>query len=77
MPKSIDAVNFVIVKELVMKYTVLREHWGDKQYNQGDVRTVTNEQDAKTLIAMGLIGEKSEPVPPKNKMAKDPVNKSE
>lgn len=38
-----------------MKYKVLIQHFGDKQYWAGDVREIDNEQDAQTLIDMGLI----------------------
>lgn len=38
-----------------MKYQVLIQHFGDKQYWAGDVREIDNEQDARTLIDMGLI----------------------
>lgn len=38
-----------------MKYKVIQQHFGDKQYFVGDERIVENEQDAKMLIGMGLI----------------------
>lgn len=38
-----------------MKYQVLVQHFGDKQYWAGDVREIDNEQDAQALIDMGLI----------------------
>lgn len=38
-----------------MKYKVLIQHFGDRQYWAGDVREIDNEQDAQTLIDMGLI----------------------
>ncbi len=65
-----------------MKYTVIRQHWGDRQFWEGDERQVKNESDAKALIKMGLIAEpdakeeKAAPKP-KNKMAKEPENKAE
>lgn len=37
------------------QYTVIQQHFGDKQYFENDVRTVENEQDAQELIKMGLI----------------------
>lgn len=40
-----------------MKYKVLKQHFGDRQYWAGDVREVTNEQDAQSLINEGLIAE--------------------
>lgn len=65
-----------------MEYKVIKQHWGDKQYFEGDMREVKNDSDAKELIRMGLIAdsgakeEKAAPKP-KNKMAKEPANKSE
>ena len=41
-----------------MEYTVIRQHYGDKEYFSGDTRTVTNEADAKYLINLGLIAPK-------------------
>lgn len=38
-----------------MKYKVLIQHFGDRQYWAGDVREIDNEQDAQILIDMGLI----------------------
>ena len=38
-----------------MKYKVLIQHFGDKQYWAGESREVANEHDAKILIDMGLI----------------------
>lgn len=63
-----------------MKYQVLRQHFGDKQYMAGDAREVKNKSDAEQLIKMGLIAEtKEEKAAPKaqNKMAKKPQNKAE
>lgn len=63
-----------------MKYTVIRQHYGDKQYYEGDKRTVKNESDAKELIRAGLIADtKEEKAAPKaqNKMAKKTANKAE
>lgn len=65
-----------------MKYKVTRQHWGDRQYMEGESREVKNESDAKELLRMGLIAEpdakeeKAAPKP-KNKMAKEPENKAE
>ena len=65
-----------------MGYKVIKQHWGDKQYFEGDTREVKVKGDADQLVAMGLIvesdrkEEKSAPKP-KNKMAKDIANKSE
>ena len=38
-----------------MKYKVLIQHLGDKQYWTGESREVANEQDAGELIKQGLI----------------------
>lgn len=38
-----------------MQYQVVRQHYGDKQYFDGDVRVMDNDDDASTLMAMGLI----------------------
>lgn len=38
-----------------MKYKVITQHFGDKQYWAGESREVTNEQDANELIKLGLI----------------------
>ena len=38
-----------------MKYTVTKQHWGDKQYFEGDTREVKNDNDAKELLRMGMI----------------------
>ncbi len=58
-----------------MRYQVLRQHFGEKQYWSGDLRTVTNKGDADQLIKAGLIAE----IKPKaqNKMARKTSNKAE
>lgn len=38
-----------------MKYKVLVQHFGDRQYWAGENREVANEQDAGELINLGLI----------------------
>lgn len=38
-----------------MKYKVLVQHFGDRQYWAGESREVANEQDANELIKLGLI----------------------
>ena len=64
-----------------MEYTVTKQHWGDKQYFEGDTREVKNKGDAEHLIKMGLITEEEKTTKaatkPKNKMAKEPATKSE
>lgn len=68
-----------------MKYKVLVQHFGDRQYFDGETRTLDNEQDANELINMGLIApfdenaddEQSEPLEPKQKAKAPPKNKAE
>lgn len=67
-----------------MKYHVLKQHFGDQQYFEGDERTVEDEQTAKELIELGLIGEEpagktatKSATKPQNKMAQEPDNKAE
>lgn len=38
-----------------MKYKVITQHFGDRQYWAGESREVANEQDANELIKLGLI----------------------
>lgn len=74
-----------------MKYNVLVQHFGDKQYFAGQEREVKNDSDAKELLRMGLIADpdaeeeqkadtekqtKAAPKP-KNKAEKEPENKAE
>lgn len=64
-----------------MEYQVTKQHFGDRQYYEGDIRTVEHQPDADELIKMGLI--KAQPPDikaapqPRNKMAKEPENKAE
>lgn len=71
-----------------MKYKVITQHFGDKQYWAGEIREVASEQDAGELIKMGLIapfndGEHSEnepsssPTDPKAKSKPAPKNKAD
>lgn len=74
-----------------MKYKVLVQHFGDKQYWAGESREVANEQDANELIKLGLIapfddgdnGEQGEneqdnpPADPKGKAKPAPKNKAD
>ena len=66
-----------------MKYKVIRQHYGSKQFFAGDVREVLNDSDAKALIKAGLIADnksdKEQKAAPKaqNKMAKKTANKAE
>ena len=43
-----------------MEYKVTKQHWGDKQYYEGDTREVKVKSDAEQLIKMGLIANSSE-----------------
>lgn len=38
-----------------MEYKVTKQHWGDKQYFEGDTREVKVKSDAEQLMKMGLI----------------------
>ena len=38
-----------------MEYKVTKQHWGDKQYFEGDTREVKNDSDAKELMRMGML----------------------
>lgn len=58
-----------------MNYTVLRQHFGDKQYFSGDSRTITDQAVADKLLKLGVI-EKAD-TKPNNKMAKSPQNKAD
>ena len=71
-----------------MKYTVIKQHFGDKQYWVGDVREIDNEHDADELIRLGFIapfdngaqGENQQdnpPAEPKAKAKSPPKNKAE
>lgn len=53
-----------------MEYTVIRQHYGDKEYFSGDTRTVANEADAKYLINLGLIAKPEEKKETKKVVAK-------
>lgn len=38
-----------------MEYKVTKQHWGDKQYFEGDTREVKVKSDAEQLMKMGLV----------------------
>lgn len=60
-----------------MKYKVLLQHYGDRQYWAGDEREVTDADTAAYLIAQGLIAPEGKAQPaPQNKAAPAPQNKS-
>ena len=54
---------------VVMEYTVLVPHLGDKPepYKRGDTRAIVNEQWARELLANGVIGLKPDKPKAKNK----------
>lgn len=59
-----------------MKFTVIRQHLGDKMYMPGDEREAA-ESDVAHLVRNGVLKAKSEPAP-KNKAEKSaPKNKGE
>lgn len=43
-----------------MEYKVTKQHWGDRQYFEGDTREVKNDNDAKELVRMGMIKDPKE-----------------
>lgn len=70
-----------------MKYRVLEQHFGDRQYWAGDEREVKNPDTAAYLIAQGLIAADGQPSAepeaevkaqpaPQNKAQSVPQNKS-
>jgi len=61
-----------------MKFKVLKQHYGDKQYFAGDEREA-NEAEVAHLVKAGVLqasGGKSEPAPA-NKAEAAPANKAE
>lgn len=59
-----------------MKFTVLRQHLGDKMYLPGDTREAV-ESEVGHLVSAGVLGKpsrKAEPAP-KNKAEPSPANK--
>lgn len=73
------------IKEHKMKYLVIEQHYGDRQYWAGDERDVKDPETAAYLIEQRLIapldGEAEQPdakadAAPQNKAAKPPKNKA-
>lgn len=60
-----------------MEYKVTKQHWGDKQYFEGDTREVKNDSDAKELLRMGLIVDPKAAAAEKKKAAADAKAKAE
>ncbi|WP_312752111.1 hypothetical protein [Psychrobacter sanguinis] len=60
-----------------MKYTVIKQHLGDRQYFEGDERQVDLKQDAERLMSMGLIEENKQAPAHANKKEPTPKNKAE
>lgn len=58
-----------------MEYRVKRQHYGDKEYREGDKRELSP-NDARQLVDLGVLEEiKAEPEP-QNKMQPEPQNKA-
>ena len=60
-----------------MEYKVTKQHWGDKQYFEGDTREVKNDSDAKELLRMGLIVDPKADAAEKKKAAADAKAKAD
>lgn len=60
-----------------MEYKVTKQHWGDKQYFEGDTREVKNDSDAKELLRMGLIIDPKAAAAEKKKAAADAKAKAD
>ena len=60
-----------------MEYKVIKQHWGDKQYFEGDTREVKVDSDAKELVRMGLIVDAKAAAAEKKKAAADAKTKAE
>ena len=58
-----------------MKYTVKRQHLGDRMYLPGDEREA-NPDDVSHLVAKGVLAEKAKTVR-KNKARTAPLNKAD
>lgn len=54
------------IGEKSMKYKVITQHFGDRQYWAGESREIVNEQDANELIKLGLIALLDEGETPQN-----------
>ncbi|QOD13522.1 hypothetical protein IEE84_04380 [Psychrobacter sp. 28M-43] len=60
-----------------MEYKVTKQHWGDKQYFEGDTREVKNDSDAKDLMRMGMIIDPKAAAAEKKKAAADAKAKAD
>lgn len=61
-----------------MQYQVIKQHFGDQQYFDGDIRVVNDPDHAKSLIDGGLIAPIDTKAKPKAKAkAETPENKAE
>jgi len=58
-----------------MEYLVKRQHYGKKEYYEGDTRELSPE-DARQLIDLGVIEEIKKKPSPENKMQPEPRNKA-
>lgn len=62
---------------VIMEYEVLKQHYGDKQYYEGDIRQLDDDFTAKRLIEFGLIGKAHANKKVQSKAKKVPSNKAE
>lgn len=58
-----------------MKYTVKRQHYGDRLYSKGDEREA-DPQTVAHLVRQGVLAEAKAAPEPKNKMAPAVKNKA-
>ncbi|WP_404861858.1 hypothetical protein [Georhizobium sp. MAB10] len=58
-----------------MKFEVLRQHYGDKQYQAGDEREA-DERDVAHLVKSGVLKRKAEPKTQNKAEKAAPKNKS-
>lgn len=60
-----------------MKYRVIQQHYGDRQYWSGDEREIDDDLTAEQLIKAGLIAEidSKAKAAPQNKANQAPKNK--
>lgn len=61
------------------EYTVIRQHFGDRQYFEGETRQVDDDRTAQELLKMGLIAPKSDAIKPKSdkKSSEKPQDKAQ
>ena len=61
------------------EYTVIRQHFGNRQYFEGETRQIDDDRTAQELLKMGLITPKSDAIKPKidKKASEKPQNKAQ